>query len=112
MLLVPLMESLFGRLRDISMSPPSVQVIVEHEAWRDLQTGFHGIGSHAIDARVTEHLARHDHGFFLDELDLVFLLQHLPPGIDLIMDVDFHRSSDVGVTAFKVDEKGNSHKRG
>ena len=40
---------------------------------------------------MTQHLARHYHGFFLDELDLVLLLHHFPPSINLIMDIDFSR---------------------
>ena len=82
------------------MSPPSVKMIVKCKARQYLQTGFHRIGGHAIEPRMTQHLARHDHGFFLDQLELVLLLHHLPPGTDLLMDVDFYRA-DVRATAIQ-----------
>jgi hypothetical protein len=82
------------------MSPPGVQVIVQSKAWEDFQTGFRGIGGHAIQVRMTQHLASQYHGLFLDELDLVLILHHLPPGIDLIMDVDFH-GANVRATAIQ-----------
>src|SRR5260370_32610747 len=45
-------------------------------------------------------IPRHDHGLFLDELNLVLILHHLPPSIDLLMDVDFHRT-DVRATTIQ-----------
>ena len=80
------------------MLPPRVQLIIDCKAGQYLQTGFHGIAGHAIEGGITQHLACHDHGTFLDQVDLVLLFHHLPPSIDLLVNVDFHRT-DVGATA-------------
>ena len=49
---------------------------------------------------MTQHLARHYHGFFLNELDLVLLLHHFPPSINQIMDIDFH-GANIRATAIQ-----------
>src|SRR5258708_25178185 len=94
------MESLFRRLRNVSVSAPRVEVVVERKAWQDLQSGFRGIGGDAIKVGMTQHLACDDHGLFLDEINLVFLLHHLSPCIDLLMNVDLHWT-DVRATAIQ-----------
>src|SRR5258708_37642412 len=84
------MESLFRRLRNVSVSAPRVEVVVERKAWQDLQSGFRGIGGDAIKGGMTQHLACDDHGLFLDEINLVVLLHHLSPCIDLLINVGLH----------------------
>ncbi len=74
------------------MPPPRVQLIVECKAWQSLQTDFRGTDSDAIENRMAQHFACHSHGLLLDERNLVLFLHHLPPGIDLFMDIDLHRA--------------------
>jgi hypothetical protein len=46
------MKSLFPRLRNISMAPPSVEVVVEHKVRQNLHTGFGGGGRDTIELRM------------------------------------------------------------
>ena len=89
------------------MLPPRVQLIVNRKAGQHLQTGFHGIAGQAIEGGITQHLACHDHGTLLDQVDLMLLLHHLPPGIDLLVNVIFTGQTLVQLP-LKVDENGSS----
>ena len=91
--LIPAVEGLLGRVRQLAMLPPGVKAVVDDEA---RQMGERKIGRgdrSTISGRPREHFAGRLHRGFLDERNLVLLHQLAPPGIDLLMDVDLDRAN-------------------
>ncbi len=90
-------------MRHLAMFPPGVEAVVDDEA---RQKGERDIGrgdGRAVGGRPRKQLAGRLHGGFLDERDLVPLHELTPPSVDLLVNVNLHRT-DIGAAA--VERRG------
>src|SRR5262249_51538849 len=94
------MERLLCRGRHIAVVAPGIQVIANCEAWQYLERSFSSLCHNATSLRMTQHLSSYGHRLFLWELNLMLFIHYLPPGIDLLVDVDLYRAH-VGAAAVK-----------
>src|SRR4029077_11916139 len=91
-LFVPLMERLLCGARHVAVIAPGIQPIVNCEAWQRLERSFSSLCRNAVSLRITQHFASYDHRLFLWELDLMLLVHHRAPGIDLLVNIDLYRA--------------------
>src|SRR5580704_8098954 len=102
---MPAMERLLGRMRDLAMFTPGVEAVVDDEA---RQVGERDVGRRdrsTIGRRAREQLAGRLHRGFLGERDLVSLHEFTPPGVDLLVNVDLHRT-DIAAASIKRGGEG------
>src|ERR1700751_5974400 len=85
-------------MRSFTMLSPGVQAVVDDEARQVFERGIGGSDRCAVYRRSREHLAGRLHGGLLYEWHLVLLHDLTTPGVDLLVDVDLHRT-DVGAAA-------------
>src|SRR6267143_5762421 len=90
--LVPAVERLCGRMRHLAMLAPGVEPVVDDKP-RKMRERCVGDGNRrAIGGRARQQLARGLHRGLLGQRHLMALYELAPPGIDLLMDVDLHRT--------------------
>src|SRR6478609_5518947 len=95
---VPLPERELRSLRYLALPTPGVQPVVQHEPGQVFKARARGTHSRAIQLRAGQQLARDLHRLLLDHRKLVALADHLPPLVDLLVDVDLDRADTRAAT--------------
>src|ERR1700686_3046704 len=95
---VPLMKSLCRRVRHLATFAPGVQAVVDRKARQACERLVSLLDCRPVDRRTRKKGARGFHGGALDERRFVLAHQNLAPGVNLLVNIDLHRT-DVGATA-------------
>src|SRR6202163_3053790 len=94
----PLMKRLCRRMRHLAIFAPGVQAVVDRKAREACQGLICSLDRRPIDRRTSQNGARGFHCGALDEPRFMFTNQNFAPGVNLLVNIDFHRT-DVGATA-------------
>src|SRR6516164_7104683 len=98
--LIPAVKRLLGRVRHVSMSAPGVEAVVDNEARQVSQRDIGGGDRRAIGGWPRQQFAGNLHFGPLGQRSLMPLDEHPSPRIDLLVDVDLHRTN-IGATAIE-----------
>src|SRR5450631_4436857 len=93
----PLMKSLCRRVRHLAIFTPGVQTVVDREARETRQRIVCPLHRRAIDRWTSQNGACGFHCGALDERRFMFANQNFAPGVNLLVNIDLHRT-DVGAT--------------
>ena len=74
MLPVPVVESLVCRSRYVAVPPPSVEMVVNCEAWQHFKSSFSRLCRYAVSLGMAEQSAGYDHRLLLGELRLMLFV--------------------------------------
>src|SRR5271163_2854792 len=89
---VPSVESLLRGLGYLTKFSPRVEIVIDGEVREDLQCRIGHRRSNLIKLGAAEDIARDLECGFLGQVDLMLLIHHSAPRINLLVNVDLHRA--------------------